>query len=561
MPTTCFGGFCVRKCVAWTRRNADGEKGLEVALVTWPARSRMPKLERLKHGKRQAWTPVISYWCRVEGQERAIEVVLVPWPAGSGVPKEPLEGFVRFEAWQTASLKASKKLLMPPWRPRKSFWCGLGALACGVRGAKRAFAGFWRVWSLANGRLERQEQVIDVALTAKNKLLMWPWVPWPAGSRVPKELLEGFVRFEAWQTAGLTRVKSYWCRLEGQEKAIDVVPWRAGSGMPKEPLEGFMEGLKPGKLQAWTPVKSYWCRLEGQERAIDVALVPWRAGSGVPKEPLEGFGGFEAWQTAGLNARNKWCRLDGQEQAFDVALGALACGVTRAKRAFGGLCTVWSLKPTAGLNASKKGINVALKAKKKLLMWPWCLGLRGHGCQRRVLEALKIGKRQAWTPVKWRAIDVALKAKKKLLMWPWCLGLRGQGCQKSLWTVLEGLKPGKLQAWTPVKSYWCCLEGQENKRHAWAPCDERAKFHTFGGPRRRPGLSEGRGRRIHIHTIPILFSRVFQSPGRKGTRQTSKKNKSQDLGLPSGKRLQKTMDNHHVCWVKMHIVIRIWRFP
>ena len=71
-------------------------------------------------------------------------------------------------------------------------------------------------------------------------------------------------------------------------------------------------------------------------------------------------------------------------------------------------------------------------------------------------------------------------------MWPWCVGLRGQGCQKSLWRVLEGLKPGKRQAWTLVKSYWCRLEGQENKRHAWVPCDERAKFHTSGGPRRRP---------------------------------------------------------------------------
>ena len=81
-------------------------------------------------------------------------------------------------------------------------------------------------------------------------------------------------------------------------------------------------------------------------------------------------------------------------------------------------------------------------------------------------------------------------------MWPWCVGLRGQGCQKTLWKVLEGLKPGKQQAWTPVTSYWGRVEGQENKRHAWAPCDERAKFHTSGGPRRGPGLSEGRGRRI-----------------------------------------------------------------
>ena len=56
-------------------------------------------------------------------------------------------------------------------------------------------------------------------------------------------------------------------------------------------------------------------RLEGQEKAVDVALVRWPAGSGVLKKLLEGFGeflgvlegieGFEAWQTAGLNASKK----------------------------------------------------------------------------------------------------------------------------------------------------------------------------------------------------------------------------------------------------------------
>ena len=134
-------------------------------------------LEGLKPCKRQAWTPVTSFWCRVENEEKAVDVALVRWPAGSRVPKKPLEGFRgfgRFEAWQTAGLNASKKaidvalkakkepglnasnrLVMLPWRPRKSCWCGLGALG--------------------------------------------------AGSGVPKKLLEGFRRFEAWQTAGLKR--------------------------------------------------------------------------------------------------------------------------------------------------------------------------------------------------------------------------------------------------------------------------------------------------------------------------------------------------------------------
>ena len=119
--------------------------------------------------------------------------------------KKPLEGFGWFEAWQTAGLNATKKLLMSPWRPRKSCWCGVGALACGVRGAKKAFGGFWRVlkglkpgkrqaWTPVKSywcRLERQEKAVDVAL-----------VPWPAGSGVPKKPLEGFGGFwRVWSLA------------------------------------------------------------------------------------------------------------------------------------------------------------------------------------------------------------------------------------------------------------------------------------------------------------------------------------------------------------------------
>ena len=84
-----------------------------------------------------------------------------------------------------------------------------------------------------------------------------------------------------------------------------------------------------------------------------MALVLWPARSGVQHGPLEGFGGFEAWQTAGLNA--------------------------------------------------KQDIGVVLKpnAKKKLLMWTRCLGLRGQNAKRafggfwKVLDGLKRGKRQA----------------------------------------------------------------------------------------------------------------------------------------------------------------------
>ena len=195
-----------------------------------------------------------------------------------------------------------------------------------------------------------------------------------------------------------------------------------------------------------------------------------------------------------------------------------------------------------------------MKAKKKLLMWPWCVRLRGQGRQKGLCRVLD-GFWGFWVFLEgfegfWQT--AGLNASKKLLMAPWrprksCwCGLSALACgvksaKKAFggfWRVLKGLKPGKQQAWTPVKSYWWHLEGQEkavyvalvrspagsrvpkkplegkqqawtrvtsywgrfegqeNKRHAWAPCDETAKFHTFGGPRRRPGLSEGRGRRI-----------------------------------------------------------------
>ena len=51
----------------------------------------------------------------------------------------------------------------------------------------------------------------------------------------------------------------------------------------------------------------------------------------------------------------------------------------------------------------------------------------------------------------------------------------------------KGLGAGKLQAWTPIRSHWCGLG---------MPVAKKDKFHTCGGPRRRPCLGQGRGRRI-----------------------------------------------------------------
>ena len=59
-------------------------------------------------------------------------------------------------------------------------------------------------------------------------------------------------------------------------------------------------------------------------------------------------------------------------------LGAFACGVRGAKKAFGafGRFEAWQ---TAGVNA-----------KKKLLMGPWCFYLRGWGCQKGVWSVWRV---------------------------------------------------------------------------------------------------------------------------------------------------------------------------
>ena len=126
---------------------------------------------------------------------------------------------------------------------------------------------------LANGRLERQEKAID-----------GPWCLCVRGWGCQKGV------WSAWRTWGLANG-----RLECQEKAIDValVSLPASLGVPKRRLER-LEGLRPGKRQAWTPIKSYWwgpgafaCKVRGAKKAFG------------------GFGKFEAWQTAGVNAKKK----------------------------------------------------------------------------------------------------------------------------------------------------------------------------------------------------------------------------------------------------------------
>ena len=135
----------------------------------------------------------------------------------------------------------------------------------------------------------------------------------------------------------------------------------------------------------------------------------------------------------------------------------------------------------------------ALKAHRKPLLWPWpwgaCLGSglgpgvpAGDGVWRvwKVLEGLE-GLEGFGSS--------ALKAHRALALgcllgkWPWPWG--------ACWTrCLEGLdgfgeRPEGLEGFGGFGGFggfWRVVRQD--------------KFHTCGGPRRRPGLGEGRGRRI-----------------------------------------------------------------
>ena len=86
------------------------------------------------------------------------------------------------------------------------------------------------------------------------------------------ERLEGFGGFEAWQTAALNAYKKPLLRPEG---ALEPLLWPCGGFCVREwRVLGLLGYLVPAEL----------CEL---------------------LERLEGFGGFEAWQTAALNAYKK----------------------------------------------------------------------------------------------------------------------------------------------------------------------------------------------------------------------------------------------------------------
>ena len=310
---------------------------------------------------------------------------------------ERLEGFGGFEAWQTAALNAYKKpLLRPEGALEPLLWpCGgfcvrewrvLGLLgylvpaelcellerlegfggfgwACWGTLSLRSYANFWSVWRVLE-RLEGFggfEAWQTAALNAYKKPLLRPEgalepLLWPCGGfcvrewrvlgllgyLVPAELcellerLEGFGGFEAWQTAALNAYKKPLLRPEG---ALEPLLWPCGGFCVREwRVLGLLGYLVPAELcellerlegfggfEAWqtAALNAYKKPLLRPEGALEPLLWPcggfcvreWRVlgllGYLVPAElcellaRLEGFGGFEAWQTAALNAYKK----------------------------------------------------------------------------------------------------------------------------------------------------------------------------------------------------------------------------------------------------------------
>ena len=172
---------------------------------------------------------------------------------------------------------------------------------------------------------------------------------------------------------------------------------------------------------------------------LDGGFGVFACGVGGAKKAFGRFGAFQAWQTAGLNAKKKllmwlWCLF--------------ACGVGGAKKAFGAFGGwLWCLclrgwEPSVG-----PWCLCLLKAKKKLLMGPWCLCLRGWGCQKGIwrvwsasgLANSRLERQEKAIDVPWCLFACGVGGAKKALgafgRWLWCLCLRGWGCQKGIWRV------------------------------------------------------------------------------------------------------------------------------
>ena len=303
---------------------------------------------------------------------------------------ERLEGFGGFEAWQTAALNAYKKpLLRPEGALEPLLWpCGgfcvrewrvLGLLGylvpaelCELLERLEGFGGFgWACWGTLSLRSYANF-----------------WSVWRVLER-----LEGFGGFEAWQTAALNAYKKPLLRPEG---ALEPLLWPCGGFCVREwRVLGLLGYLVPAEL----------CEL---------------------LERLEGFGGFEAWQTAALNAYKK--PLLRPEGALEPLLWPCGGFCVREWRVLGllgylvpaELCEL--LERLEGFGGFEAWQTAALNAYKKPL-------LRPEG---------------ALEPLLWPCGGFCVRECACWACWG-TLSLRNYANFWRVWRVLEGLRPGKRQ--------------------------------------------------------------------------------------------------------------------
>ena len=156
--------------------------------------------------------------------------------------------------------------------------------------------------------------------------------------------------------------------------------------------------------------------------------------------------------------------------------------------------------------------------------WPECL--LEAAAQR--LRHLRPGKRQAWTPLttEGSGLNACSKLPRSVLgIWGLASGrlerpsqqravagvppecLLEAAAQRFRWqtrltTEGSGLSACSKQAWTPLTTEGSGLSAWRKAREWQA---NKNRLHTCGGPRRRPCLGEGRGRRIYNWYIYIYI--------------------------------------------------------
>ena len=291
------------------------------------------------------------------------------------------------------------------------------------------------------------------------------------------EGLEGFGGFEAWQTAALNAYKKPLQRPEGALSLRSYANvWRVWR---------VLEGLRPGKRQPWTPIRSHCSGRKVPLSHCCGLVVACACGSGAcwacwGTLSLRSYAnfwsvwrvlGFEAWQTAALNAYKK--PLLRPEGALEPLLWPCGGFCVREWRVLGLLGYLFPaelcerLEGLEGFGGFEAWQTAALNAYKKPLQRPeGALSLRSYANVWRVwrvLEGLRPGKRQPWTPIRSHCsgrkvplshccgLVVACACGSGACWACWgTFSLRSYANFWRVWRVLEGLKPGKRQPWTPI---------------------------------------------------------------------------------------------------------------